>query len=48
MGCLSIDGQISIISSKKSVESIANKYGIEDIKQQTSQKANKRPTGMSR
>ena len=35
---LSIDGQISIISSKKSVESIANKYGIEDIKQQTSQK----------
>jgi len=35
---LSIDGQISIISGKKSVENIAKKYGIEDVKQQASQK----------
>ncbi len=35
---LSIDGQISIISGKKSVEGVASKYGIEDVKQQASQK----------
>jgi len=35
---LSIDGQISIISGKKSVEDIAKKYGIEDVKQQVSLK----------
>jgi len=35
---LSIDGQILIISGKKSVLEVADKYGIEDIKQQVSQK----------
>jgi len=35
---LSIDGQTSIISGKKSVEGVASKYGIEDVKQQASKK----------
>lgn len=35
---LSVNGQISIISGKKSVEGIASKYGVEDVKQQASQK----------
>jgi len=35
---LSIDGQISIISSKKSVLTMANKYRIEDVKRQVSKK----------
>lgn len=35
---LSINGHISIVSGKKSVVDMAKKYGIEDVKQQVSQK----------
>lgn len=35
---LSIDGQISIISGKKSVLEVVDKYDIEDVKQQVSKK----------